>query len=831
MDNGKLKVIEDFQYQLERLGVFEHEVTDILHHIVGKRLNECNNDDRYKLISFAMRSNILDNWFNTEEKIKKNNRKKIYYLSLEFLIGRVLQNNSISLNQEHLASSLIEMLGINIEEIYEEENDAGLGNGGLGRLAACFLDSMATMKIPGFGFGIRYEYGIFKQIIQNGWQVEKPDKWLKNGYPWEIKRLDKSVNIKFYGEVLHTYDSKNKLKVKWINTQDIIAVPYDVLISGYRNTTTNLLTLWSASSTDEFNLDFFNSGDYEKAVKNKANDEVISKVLYPNDSLSSGKELRLKQQYFFVSASLQTIISEHIKCKNSILNLQDKAAIQLNDTHPSIAIPELMRILLDEYKLEWKDAWNISTNTFAYTNHTLLPEALEKWSIELLGKVLPRHMEIIYEINSRFLDSVREKYPNDNEIISRMSLIEESTPKQVRMAYLAIVGSHSVNGVAKLHTELLKSKLLPDFYKVFPEKFNNKTNGITQRRWLKVCNPNLSGLISDTIGDEWITDLTKLKQLENFIDDKYFRYSWNAIKYNNKVKFSEYCKRTYNFDFSPDSMYDSQFKRIHEYKRQLLKVFHVIHRYFELKNKVNNISNLTDLNETPRTILIGGKAAPAYTMAKLIIKLINDVSSVINNDGETNPFLKMYFIPNYSVSLAEKIIPATELSEQISTAGTEASGTGNMKFALNGALTVGTLDGANIEILDEVGKDNIFIFGMNTDEVVNLKNAGYTPYNYYETNIALKKVVDSIQHGHFSPEDPSRFSSLIESLFSIDQYMLFADFQSYVDCQSEIDNEYKNSDLWTKKSILNTANMGYFSSDRTISEYAREIWGVSTISK
>jgi len=836
MDKKKLEKIKKYQHELENLGEFEHEVVDILHHIIAKRLPECSNHDRYKIISHAIRSRILDKWLDTEEKYKSTNCKKVYYFSLEFLMGRILQNSAINIDAEGMSSTLMQMIGIDIEDIYEEEIDAGLGNGGLGRLAACFLDSMATMKIPGYGFGIRYEYGMFNQKIIDGWQIEEKDKWLSQGYPWEIQRLDKAINIKFYGEVESSTDSYGNHKAKWINANNVTAIPYDILIPGYKNETVNLLTLWSASSTDEFNFELFNMGDYEKAVKAKSYDETITKVLYPNDSFYSGRELRLKQQYFFVSASLQTIFTDFWKNNSSISDFPNKIAIQLNDTHPTIAIPELMRLLIDVIKIDWDTAWEISTKTFAYTNHTLLPEALEKWSVEMLGRVLPRHLEIIYEINKRFLDSVREKYPNDDNKVINMSIIEEGEQKQVRMAYLAVIGSHSVNGVAKLHSELLKTNVLPDFFELYPEKFNNKTNGITQRRWLKLSNPKLSDLISNTIGDDWITELSKLKELKKYTNDEYFCKNWQSIKHENKIRLAAYLKKKFNFDINPDTMFDSQFKRMHEYKRQLLKVFHVIYKYFQLKDKVTsrNIeftgreSQILN-DEVARTVLIGGKAAPSYAIAKRIIKLINDVSNVINNDSETNKYLSLYYIPNYGVSLAEKIIPATDLSEQISTAGTEASGTGNMKFALNGALTVGTMDGANIEILEEVGKDNMYIFGMNAEEVSSLKSSGYNPYYYYENNNRLKQVIDSIQSGFFSPEEPMRFQPIINSLFNGDQYMLLADFESYIDIQKEVDNGYRDIEEWTKKSILNVANIGYFSSDRTIAEYANDIWGVSPV--
>lgn len=819
MIKNNLEEIEKIQTQVNILSELEREAQYILHHIIGKDFHETTSYDKYKVFSYVVRSHLLGKWLQTNKMYQKKNVKKVYYLSLEFLMGRSLQNSSININLENVSAELLKIVGMKLEDIYEQEYDAGLGNGGLGRLAACFLDSMATMKIPGFGFGIRYEYGMFKQEIVNGNQIEKPDRWLYKGNPWEIQRLEKAVTVRFNGRTNSFKDKSGNHKVNWVETNDIQAIPYDLLIPGYRNEIVNLLTLWSATSTDDFNLDYFNKGDYENAVRSKDNDEIISKVLYPNDNNFSGKELRFKQQYFFVSASLQTIIADFLESNDSFAQFPDKVAIQLNDTHPTIAIPELMRLMVDEYNLVWEEAWHITTKTFAYTNHTLMPEALEKWGVDLFNKVLPRHLEIIYEINSRFLETVKKKYPGDNQKLTNMSIIEEGDAKKVRMAYLGIVGSHSVNGVAKLHSKLLQERVVPDFYNFYPEKFNNKTNGVTQRRWLNQSNPDLADLITETIGDAWITDLYKLKELEKHINDEYFRNDWKTIKLKNKAKLSEYCKNNFGFNFEPDTLFDCQFKRMHEYKRQLLNVFHVIHKYFQLKEGIKK-------DEVPRTVLIGGKAAPGYHIAKLIIKLINDVAKVINNDSETSEYLKLYFLPNYRVSLAEKIFPATDLSEQISTAGTEASGTGNMKFALNGALTIGTLDGANIEILDEVGKDNIFIFGMNSDEVQNLKNSGYEPFRYYESNQNLKRVVDSIQSGYFSPGEPSRFNPLTEALFNQDQYMLFADFQSYVDCHNAVDKNYLDQVSWVKKSIINVAKMGYFSSDRTIAEYAKEIWGV-----
>ena len=806
---------------IDAASVLENYCIHALHIALGKRLDNATSYDKYKSLALAIKAELIERHLATEEYKKKNNVKKVYYLSLEFLMGRSLQNAADNLDIEETARKSIRKVGVELEELYEQEFDAGLGNGGLGRLAACFLDSMATMNIPGYGYGIRYEYGIFNQNIEDGWQVECADNWLFRGNPWEIQRLDKILNVKFYGRTKSFIDDDGRLKTEWIDTTDILAVPYENLIPGYKTETVNLLTLWSAKSTDQFNLDYFNQGNYVEALGRKDADESISKVLYPRDDIASGKELRLKQQYFFVSASIQQIINSFLENNDDFELFPDKVAIQLNDTHPTIAIPELMRILIDIHGMDWEKAWRITTNTFAYTNHTLLPEALEKWSVSLFKSLLPRLLEIIYEINKRFLEEVNEKYPNDTQKQQALSIIEEGEDKSIRMAYLAIIGSHSINGVAKLHSKLLKENLLPDFYDLWPGKFNNKTNGITQRRWLKQSNPKLSKLITDTIGDGWIKDLFQLKKLEKYSKDKKFQKAWKDVKKSNKLFFADFLKENFDFEINPDSMFDMQVKRIHEYKRQLLNILYVVALYNKIKSDPNG-------NYTPRTVMIGGKAAPSYQVAKLIIKLVNDVAAVINNDPQTSDYLKLFFLPNYRVSLAEKIFPASDLSEQISTAGKEASGTGNMKFSLNGALTIGTLDGANIEIKDAVGDDNIFIFGLTIEEVMTRKAEGYNPRDYYNSNEELKKVLDMIANGYFSPDDVDRFKPLINDslLNGGDQYMLLADFDSYLKCQDRVAECYSQEDIWTEKSIINVANMGYFSSDRTIAEYADEIWNV-----
>ncbi len=780
--------------------------------------------DQFLSMSYTIRERIIERWIASRQQFHTNNVKRIYYLSMEFLLGRLLADNIMSLKLNKECDDATRELGLNLEEMIDQEHDAGLGNGGLGRLAACYLDSMAALQLPAVGYGIRYDFGIFNQKIINGNQHETPEFWLQYRNPWEVERPEYKVTIKYFGKTMQYTDQSGHQRVAWIDTDDVIALPYDIPVPGYGVNNINTLRLWSARAAEEFNLHFFNNGDYIGACEDKISSENISKVLYPNDNNVSGRELRLKQQFFFSSASLQDIIRRYLQANSDFTAFPDKVAIQLNDTHPSISIAELMRLLLDEHMLGWNEAWDIVTRTFAYTNHTLMPEALEKWPVSLMKNLLPRHMEIIYEINSRFLRQVSFKYPGDIEKLRNMSLIEEGGEPQVRMAYLAIVGSHSVNGVSALHTQLLSNGLVKDFYDMWPSKFNNKTNGVTQRRWLYKANPALRNLISSKIGDSWIKNLKDLKKLEKFADDKSFQKDWQDVKYEAKQHFVEKIKKWDGIRINPGTMFDVQIKRIHEYKRQLLKVLHCIHLYEEIKSGKKE-------GFVPRTIMIGGKAAPGYYMAKLIIKFINSVANVINSDPDTKGLLEMYFLPNYRVSLAEYIIPATDLSEQISTAGTEASGTGNMKFALNGALTIGTMDGANIEICEEVGKNNIFIFGLLAKEVDELKARGYNPWDYYNKSENLKRVINLIQSGFFSPEEPHLFMPVFDSLLQHgDRYMLMADFDSYITCQNKIEKIYQNdNDLWTKMSILNVANMGKFSSDRAIQEYADEIWGVKPI--
>ena len=779
--------------------------------------------DAFRALALVVRDHLIERWLKTQRAYYDNDAKRVYYFSLEFLIGRTLGNSLVNLNLLEECHEAMHELGYSLEEISEKEWDAGLGNGGLGRLAACFLDSMATMGIPGYGYGIRYEYGIFFQKLIDGWQVETPDNWLRYGNPWEFPRPEHLYRVKFYGKVNQYRDGNCRLHTEWVDTEDVMAMAYDIPIPGYRTDTVNNLRLWEAKSTRAFDLEFFNSGDYIKAVEHKTETENISRVLYPSDKVRVGKELRLKQQYFFVSASLQDIIRRYKKTHRGFRQFPAKVAIQLNDTHPAIAIPELMRILMDEEGLGWVRAWDITTETFAYTNHTVMPEALEKWPVDLMEKLFPRHMQIIYEINHRFLENVKKSFPGDVERLERMSIIEERPERQVRMTHLAIIGSHSVNGVAALHTEILKERVFRDFYEMWPEKFQNKTNGITPRRWLKKSNPGLADLITERIGDGWVRDLTELRKILPYVEDESFRREWNAIKRANKERLASYISSKIGLEVDVDSMFDTQVKRMHEYKRQLLNLLHVVTMY-------NRIKDDPKADFVPRTVLFGGKAAPAYTMAKLIIKLINSVADVINSDPDCEGKLKCLFLSNYNVSLAELIIPATDLSEQISTAGTEASGTGNMKFALNGALTIGTLDGANIEIMEEVGEENIFIFGLTADEVERLQREGYNPMDYYNSDEELRRVIDMIAGGFFCHAEPDLFRPITDSLlYHGDRYLLLADYASYVRCQERVSELYRDRENWTRNSIINVANMGKFSSDRVIAEYARDIWRVNPV--
>jgi starch phosphorylase len=796
--------------------------SDHLENDLVKDRDTATDADLLTALILSVRDKLSKNWIDTQKRYNSPENKKVYYLSLEYLTGNLLGTALLNLGMYEDCLLAFREMGYNLEGITAMEPDLGLGNGGLGRLAACFLDSLATLEYPAFGYGIRYNYGIFEQEIENGYQIEKPDNWLKYGNPWEVIRPELTFVIQFGGSLEEHADENGKLAVNWKAAENVLAVAYDIPVPGYQNNNVNNLRLWSARASNEFNLKYFNEGNYFSAVQDKNESEVISKVLYPNDSVPSGKVLRFKQQYFFVSATLQDIIYNFKKYNNDFTKFPEQVTIHLNDTHPAIAIPELMRLLMDAEKLEWKDAWEITRKTFAYTNHTILPEALEEWSEKLIGSLLPRHLQIIDEINRRFLDDIRKNYSDDNTVIAKLSIFSEGDEKKIRMSNLAIVGSYSVNGVAALHTEILKNYTFPDFNKFFPGKFNNKTNGITPRRFLKHANPDLSDLISGKIGDSWVTELTNLKEIESYINDPSFMEEWDRVKRKNKLRLQEHVDANYSIDINPDSMIDSQVKRFHEYKRQILNVLHVITLY-------NRIKENPSLEVVPRTIIFSGKAAPSYYIAKLIIKLINSIGETVNNDTEIGNKLKVLFLKNYSVSLAEIIIPASDLSEQISTAGYEASGTGNMKFALNGALTIGTLDGANIEIKEEVGDENIFIFGLKSDEVRKLKSNGYNSRLYYENNAELKKIIDMLSNDYFNKNEPGIFKPIADNLLNNDVYLVMADYESYVKCQLEVEQHYQDKINWIRKSIINTARAGKFSSDRTIRQYAEEIWHIKPV--
>ncbi len=786
---------------------------------LAKDLYTATDYDNYESLAMSIRDRLIEGWIVTQQRYHDENCKRVYYLSLEFLTGRLLGNNVLNLGIEEEGRKAMDELGFDLEDLYEQEIDPGLGNGGLGRLAACFLDSMATLGIPATGYGIRYDYGIFNQKIMNGYQVELPDEWLKLGNPWEFERPEYTIKVHFYGKTVKRVDKNGNFRVDWVNTSDILAIAYDTPIPGYNNGVVNNLRLWSARSTDEFDFEYFNTGDYIRACEDKIISENISRVLYPSDNVYKGIELRLKQEYFFTSASMQDIIRRFKMHNHDLRAFPEKVAIQLNDTHPTIAIVELMRVLIDEEELDWDTAWDITVNTFAYTNHTMMPEALERWPVSLFGKLLPRHLELIYEINMRFLRAVANRFPHDLDRIRRMSIIEEGPDKKIRMSHLAIVGSHSVNGVSKLHTDLLEKTVFGDFYEMYPRKFNSKTNGITQRRWLLKANPRLSGLVNRTIGDGWITDLAHLRELVPLAGDASFGDKWMEVKRKNKEDFAGYVKRRTGIVIDPASMFDVQIKRMHEYKRQLLFAVYLMSRYVDIKSNPSK-------DVLPRTAIIAGKAAPAYAMAKLIIKFINNIADVINKDPDVRGKLKVVFLENYGVSVAEKIFPASDLSEQISTAGREASGTGNMKFMLNGAVTIGTWDGANIEIAEEVGMDNIFIFGLKAEDVQNLKAGGYDPRKYLRKNPLLEESLRLVREDFFSQFEPGLFKPIYDSLIWHDEYMVFADFEDYLLTQNKVAQAFLDTRRWAGMSILNTANSGKFSSDRTVREYAREIWKI-----
>lgn len=807
---------------VQKSSEFKDLVYHYLKYSVGKDREDASQHDLFNAVAFATRERLIDIMLDTEKRYQEQDAKRLYYLSMEFLMGRALGNNLHNLEIFDLCKDALIEMGVDIEEVRESEQDAALGNGGLGRLAACFLDSIASLNMPGYGYGINYEFGLFKQEIDNGYQREKPDHWFSERSPWLIERPEEKCTIPIYGRIEHTEDRVGNYNPMWMDWKILIGVPHDMPIAGFGGKTVNYLRLFSARSSDEFDMQIFNEGDYLKAVEQKMSSETISKVLYPSDSIESGKELRLVQEYFLVACSIRDIIRRYLKTHDTFEEFPKKVAIQLNDTHPALTVVELMRTFLDEYDILWDKAWKITQETLGYTNHTLLPEALEKWPVPLMEYVLPRHLQIVYEINHRFLQEIASVWPNDIDRIRRMSIIEEGDPKQVRMAYLSIVGSHSVNGVAAIHSELVKSSLVPDFYQLWPHKFNNKTNGVTQRRWILKSNPFLSDLITQKIGNGWITDLDQLKGLEAYADDSSFQDEFLAVKKHNKEKLTNVIKHLCRATVNTDTLFDVQIKRIHEYKRQLLNVMHIIHQYLTIVEDNKDLA-------TQRTYIFAGKAAPGYFMAKLIIKLINSVGSVINNDKRVKDQIKVVFIPDYRVSQAEKIIPAADLSEQISTAGMEASGTGNMKLSMNGALTIGTLDGANIEIKEEVGEENIYIFGLTVEQIQEKINS-YNPWDYYNNDYEIKRVMDAIGSDMFCSTEPGLFGPIYDKvLHDGDYYFHLADLKDYIAAQERVSLDYTNPLEWARKAILNVARTGKFSSDRTIKEYAQDIWDIKSI--
>lgn len=802
---------------------FKEEILDHVRNFSRKAIADATPQELYQAVAFAVRDIITDDWIATHRLYNQKAPKTLYYLSMEFLVGRALGNNLVNMGiMENVNEALHELnIKINLSQIEDQEPDPGLGNGGLGRLAACFMDSLSTLSYPAYGCGIRYNYGIFKQQIEDGYQVEIPDDWLRNGNPWEVKRTDNAQEIRFGGTVSSYEDEYGRMHFVQQNYESVLAIPHDMPILGYKNGFVNVLRLWEAEAPQKFILRFFDQGAYQKAVEQQTLAKTLVEVLYPNDNHYQGKELRLKQQYFFVSATVQLAISKFKKTHGNIYLLPEKVVFQMNDTHPAVAVAELMRILLDEEKLGWEEAFDITMRTCAYTNHTIMIEALETWPIDLFGKLLPRLYQIIEEINRRFCIELRDVHHLSENLIHNMSILSDG---QIKMAYLAIVGSFSVNGVAAIHTEILKNNVLKDFYRIFPHKFNNKTNGITQRRWLGHSNPELAELITDTIGDKWTTDLLELKKLVPYSTDKAFMKTYNDIKFHNKVRLADYIKNHQGIMINPHSIFDVQVKRLHEYKRQFMNVLNILMLYNEIKDNPNG-------SYVPRTFIFGAKAAPGYTRAKLIIKLINSVAKLINNDPLVRKYLSVVFIENYNVSNAEIIIPAANVSEQISTASKEASGTSNMKFMLNGALTIGTLDGANIEIYEEVGDENIFIFGLTCDEVLSLYQSGtYNPWDIYNTDQEIHRILKQLINGTIEPGTPDLFRELYESLLNragdnlADPYFILKDLRAYHDAQKRIDAAYMNKDQWTKMAIINTASSGKFSSDRTITQYASEIW-------
>jgi glycogen phosphorylase len=820
VDNPNLQ-IEDDRTGLS-VDTLRRALADNLFYIQGKWPEAATRNDFYMALAYTVRDRLLQRWLNSLRNYLRPEVRIVSYLSAEFLLGPHLGNNLISLGIEDQVRQAVEQSGLDLNDLIAQEEEPGLGNGGLGRLAACYMDSLSTLEIPAIGYGIRYEFGIFEQRIRDGWQVEVTDKWLQHGNPWEIARPEAAVMVGFGGHTEGYTNSDGRYRVRWIPHQVIKGIPYDTAILGYRVNTANTLRLWTAEAVESFDFQAFNGGNYYGAVDQKITSENISKVLYPNDEQAQGKQLRLEQQYFFVSCALQDMIRIHRDSGRPLTAFHEKFAVQLNDTHPAIGVAELMRLLVDEHALEWPEAWEITQRTFAYTNHTLLPEALEKWPLDLFKRVLPRHLEIILEINQRFLDKIRIQYFNDPGKLSRLSLIDEQGRRYVRMANLACVGSQAINGVAALHTDLLKQTVLQDVHALWPDKIRNVTNGVTPRRWLVLSNPGLSQLITDRIGDRWIRHLEDLRQLEDHLEDSSFRQAWRQVKRDRKQNLIQTVQDKLGLTLNPDSLFDIQVKRIHEYKRQHLNVLHIITLYDRLRQNPN-------LEIAPRTFIFGGKAAPGYAMAKLIIKLINAVAEVINNDPAVGDRLKVVFLPNYNVTNSQRVYPAADLSEQISTAGLEASGTGNMKLSMNGALTIGTLDGANIEIREEVGSENFFLFGLTAEAVMDLKAQGYNPRHYYDRNPELQEILNLISSGFFSHGDTQLFRPLVDGLLSSDPYLLLADYQSYLDAQTAVDQAYRNPDHWTRMSILNVARIGKFSSDRSIREYCDRIWHTNPV--
>ncbi|ADP10623.1 Glycogen phosphorylase [Erwinia sp. Ejp617] len=806
-----------FSYAAPTLSVdaLKHSIAYKLMFTLGKDPALANKHEWLNATLLAVRDRMVERWLRSNRAQLSQDVRQVYYLSMEFLVGRTLSNALLAMGIYDDTRAALEDMGFDLEELIEEESDPGLGNGGLGRLAACFLDSLATLGLPGRGYGIRYEYGMFKQNIVEGRQAESPDYWLEYGNPWEFQRFNTRYKVRFGGRIQHEGS-----RARWVETEEVLATAYDQIIPGYDTDTTNTLRLWGAQASNEINLGKFNQGDYFAAVEDKNHSENVSRVLYPDDSTYSGRELRLRQEYFLVSATVQDILHRHWVMHQTFDNLADKIALHLNDTHPVLAIPELMCVLIDEHKFSWDDAFEVVCQVFSYTNHTLMQEALETWPVDMIGKILPRHLQIIFDINDYFLKTIQEQYPDDRELLARISIIDENNGRRIRMAWLAVVASHMVNGVSELHSNLMVQSLFADFAKLFPGRFCNKTNGITPRRWLALANPPLSAVLDKTIGRTWRTELSQLDELKQHIDFPNFIEQIAHAKLQNKKRLAEFVSQKLDIVIDPQAMFDVQIKRIHEYKRQLLNVLHIITRY-------NRIKADPDADWVPRVSIFAGKAASAYQMAKHIIHLINDVAQVINNDPQVKSKLKVVFIPNYSVSLAQMIIPAADLSEQISLAGTEASGTSNMKFALNGALTVGTLDGANVEMLDHVGAENIFIFGNTTPQVEVLRSNGYNSRLCYEQDAELHQVLTQIATGLFSPQEPGRYRNIFDSLVNLgDHYQLLADYRSYVDTQDKVDKLYRNQKAWTRCALHNIANMGYFSSDRTIKEYADDIWGI-----